>query len=530
MSCSSVSQPGPRSPGRRSRAATAPRRALRAAGDRCRARCRRQRVRRAPRRAPAGSFCPRGRHHRPQASAVRGRALPVRWARSARCRGRRRRTPSGAIPVERCKVGPEIPSPSEGSSTGSGRSDGDVICLGAGGTTVALAHHLFATRPGVRFVCADRLPDAVDRVARIVGQPVAAHIGSGPWDHLIEGAPAGSFIVNATGLGKDRPGSPTSDDVQFPPSSVVWDLNYRGDLRFLQQAERQACLLDVHDGWELFCQGWAAALSVVLDLPDDAELGDRFREAAHHLRPTANMTRSELGRARVGCSGWMYKTGGIVYPAELPQRGGSSTTQSSSTPSSSTPPSTGCRRRRRSSGWAAQAPPGFVYAREARPVRLAPHEAARRRVVAAEPPRPGRAARAAPRPDARAAAAALEAQRRAARRVPRGRARDDALGGRAARPVVAARRRVRGAASATAPRCASTTCSPDHPWELTTDWTYVRFHGPDALEREVPRRVRRAPAVAGRRAVAAWLDDGVDVYALLQQRLVRARGRRMRPG
>ena len=20
----------------------------------------------------------------------------------------------------------------------------------------------------------------------------------------------------------------------------------------------------------------------------------------------------------------------------------------------------------------------------------------------------------------------------------------------------------------------------DHPWELTTDWTYVRFHGPNA--------------------------------------------------
>ena len=39
----------------------------------------------------------------------------------------------------------------------------------------------------------------------------------------------------------------------------------------------------------------------------------------------------------------------------------------------------------------------------------------------------------------------------------------------------------------------------DHPWERTTDWTYVRFHGPDALEREVPRPLRRSAAVAGRR-------------------------------
>jgi shikimate 5-dehydrogenase len=167
------------------------------------------------------------------------------------------------------------------------RSDGDVICLGAGGTAVALAHHLFATRPGVRFECADRAADAVGRVARIAGQPVRAHVGSGPWDHLMAHAPDGSLVVNATGMGKDRPGSPITEQVSFPRSSVVWELNYRGDLGFLRQARRQAepRLLDVHDGWELFCHGWAAALSVVLDLPDDPELGHRFVDAARHLRP-----------------------------------------------------------------------------------------------------------------------------------------------------------------------------------------------------------------------------------------------------
>src|SRR5690606_31374514 len=45
----------------------------------------------------------------------------------------------------------------------------------------------------------------------------------------------------------------------------------------------------------------------------------------------------------------------------------------------------------------------------------------------------------------------------------------------------------------------------DHPWELTTNWTYVRFHGPNAIEapyrgRYGPRRLSRAAD-----AVASWL-------------------------
>jgi len=54
---------------------------------------------------------------------------------------------------------------------------------------------------------------------------------------------------------------------------------------------------------------------------------------------------------------------------------------------------------------------------------------------------------------------------------------------------------------------------PDHPWELTADWTYVRFHGPDALERKYWGRygARRLAPAADR--LAAWLDQGIDVYA-----------------
>ncbi len=52
-----------------------------------------------------------------------------------------------------------------------------------------------------------------------------------------------------------------------------------------------------------------------------------------------------------------------------------------------------------------------------------------------------------------------------------------------------------------------------HPWELTTSWTYVRFHGPRALERQYWGRygARRLGPVAER--LAWWIDQGYDVYA-----------------
>ena len=113
---------------------------------------------------------------------------------------------------------------------------GDVVCIGAGGTGLALAFHLVSSRASSRLVFADRDPAALERLRRLIQAPVATHLGDGPWDDLIAAAPRGSLIVNATGMGKDRPGAPTSERVRFPRDAVVWELNYRGDLRFLRLA------------------------------------------------------------------------------------------------------------------------------------------------------------------------------------------------------------------------------------------------------------------------------------------------------
>jgi len=53
----------------------------------------------------------------------------------------------------------------------------------------------------------------------------------------------------------------------------------------------------------------------------------------------------------------------------------------------------------------------------------------------------------------------------------------------------------------------------DHPWLRTTDWTYVRFHGPDALRHPYAGRYtgRRLWRPADR--LADWLGQGCEVFA-----------------
>ncbi len=65
---------------------------------------------------------------------------------------------------------------------------------------------------------------------------------------------------------------------------MVWELNYRGDLAMLRQAEERKDLV-AYDGWGLFCHGWAAALGPILGLADEVATAARFAELAAPLRP-----------------------------------------------------------------------------------------------------------------------------------------------------------------------------------------------------------------------------------------------------
>jgi shikimate 5-dehydrogenase len=87
-------------------------------------------------------------------------------------------------------------------------------------------------------------------------------------DRLVRDLPPGSLVINATGMGKDTPGSPVTNAAEFPESGFAWELNYRGDLQFLRQARRQqeSRRLQVHDGWRYFIHGWATVMEDVFDL------------------------------------------------------------------------------------------------------------------------------------------------------------------------------------------------------------------------------------------------------------------------
>ena len=87
----------------------------------------------------------------------------------------------------------------------------------------------------------------------------------------------GSLVINATGLGKDRPGSPLTDSAQFPEDALVWELNYRGERKFMHQALAQTDSrgVKVIDGWMYFIYGWT---QVIADVFHTEILGERLKE------------------------------------------------------------------------------------------------------------------------------------------------------------------------------------------------------------------------------------------------------------
>jgi len=155
----------------------------------------------------------------------------------------------------------------------------DVICLGAGGSALALASHLSKVaqnqvRPRRIVVSnrsAERLVDfrgAYDSLGSGLDLELVQASSPEINDALVCSAPEGSLIINATGLGKDAPGSPLTWDAKFPMKSYVWDFNYRGDLVFLRQAQAQQAerLLHIEDGWVYFLHGWTQVISEVLNI------------------------------------------------------------------------------------------------------------------------------------------------------------------------------------------------------------------------------------------------------------------------
>ena len=177
----------------------------------------------------------------------------------------------------------------------------DVLVMGAGGAALALcdyfAHRAGADAPG-RVVVTDI---ADDRLAAVTA--VTADVATGnpaiTWrthrldpgtahDALLTDLAPGALVVNATGMGKDRPGSPLTDTATFPAGGYAWEFNYRGELGFLRQARARAepDRLIVSDGWRYFVHGWTRAIDAVfqLGIPTSGPTFERLYESTLEVR------------------------------------------------------------------------------------------------------------------------------------------------------------------------------------------------------------------------------------------------------
>jgi shikimate dehydrogenase len=176
------------------------------------------------------------------------------------------------------------------------RREAHALCMGAGGAGTAITVYLLsADDPPARIVVTDTDHHRINAL-RLVHRRLARHaeveyhVVSAPQQHdeLLARLAPGSLVVNATGMGKDVPGSPITGAAHLPRRGIVWELNYRGDLAFLRFARRQEAErgLAVHDGWRYFLHGWSEVIAEVFHLEVTPGRFAQLAAEAESLRPT----------------------------------------------------------------------------------------------------------------------------------------------------------------------------------------------------------------------------------------------------
>lgn len=179
-----------------------------------------------------------------------------------------------------------------------GRTNAEVLIFGAGGSSIATLLHLInkpeqADRPR-RFTVINHSQPRLDHMKTMVeklGTDIEikyicssdAHFN----DEVMAALPDYSIVINATGMGKDVPGSPITDAGLFPKNGIAWEFNYRGELDFMHQAEKQTLTrnVKVEDGWVYFLHGWTQVVAQVLHIDLTPAVFQRLADAAetvHH--------------------------------------------------------------------------------------------------------------------------------------------------------------------------------------------------------------------------------------------------------
>lgn len=174
---------------------------------------------------------------------------------------------------------------------------GEVFCMGAGGSAIAIGAYLIEKKNGsnipTKLYISNRSEyrlKEIERILNLVNADAKIEYHLTPEalqnDAILAKLKPNSLIINATGLGKDRPGSPLTDNCEFPRESLVWELNYRGELVFLHQAikEKSNKGLHIEDGWVYFIHGWTQVIAEVFHLDLTAEKFNECERIANELR------------------------------------------------------------------------------------------------------------------------------------------------------------------------------------------------------------------------------------------------------
>jgi shikimate 5-dehydrogenase len=178
-----------------------------------------------------------------------------------------------------------------------GHTGGEVLCFGAGGSAIATLLHLInkkkaGDRPK-RFVLVNRSAGRLEGARQMVsGQKTDIQVeyicNADPVknDAIMAAIPPASIVINATGMGKDTPGSPVTNQGLFPVNGIAWEFNYRGELDFMHQAlaQTESRMLKVEDGWLYFVHGWTQVVAQVLHIDLTPAVFSKLEAAAATVR------------------------------------------------------------------------------------------------------------------------------------------------------------------------------------------------------------------------------------------------------
>lgn len=165
----------------------------------------------------------------------------------------------------------------------------EVVIIGAGGACISILHCIQEHFPEVEKVSVTEISQERITTAKEIADNNsfrAEFFLSSETERRIANSGKAPLVINASGVGKDTPGSPVSNTSCFPKNSTFWELNYRGDreLFFRLRDQSGSANFTIEDGWQFFVDGWTFNILFVLSIVPDDNIVEEMRRCVKSLR------------------------------------------------------------------------------------------------------------------------------------------------------------------------------------------------------------------------------------------------------